>query len=313
MADTAVATAAPSRAQDLVQLTKPSITLMVTLTAAVGFVAGSPEHVDYLTFLHATVGTGLLAAGASALNQVIERDTDGLMRRTAARPLPAGRLAVEPALRFGALMGLAGLVYLVFAVNLLTALLGAVTLASYVWVYTPLKKMSGISTLVGAVPGALPPVMGWAAARNAVDAPAVVLFAILFLWQLPHFLAIAWLYRADYERGGFPMLSTRDPDGMRTGRQMILYCAALLPVSLLPAVLGGAGGIYLATAVAGGLAFLASCLAFVRTVGARSARRVLLVSVAYLPVLLLALVLDRIPMRAAAQAPTLPSASVPAP
>lgn len=210
-------------------------------------------------------------------------------------------------------MGVARLVYLVLAVNLLTALLGAVTLASYVWVYTPLKKMSGISTLVGAVPGALPPVMGWAAARNAVDAPAVVLFAILFLWQLPpfagHHLALSGGLRARR----LPDAVDPRPDGMRTGRQMILYCAALLPVSLLPAVLGGAGGIYLATAVAGGLAFLASCLAFVRTVGARSARRVLLVSVAYLPVLLLALVLDRIPLRAAPEASALPSASAPAP
>jgi protoheme IX farnesyltransferase len=292
---TLIAEAAGERMLDYVELTKPRITLMVVLTAAVGFIAASGESIAALTFVHAIVGTGLLAGGAASLNMVVEREIDARMRRTADRPLPAGRLSPETALRFGVLLSIAGVLYLAFLTNRLTALLGAVTLASYVWVYTPLKRRTSLATLVGAVPGALPPVMGWAAASGVVDAGAAALFALLFLWQLPHFLAIAWLYREDYTRGGFPLLTTRDIDGSRTGRQMVLYCAALIPVSLLPAALGFAGGLYLLAGLACGVAFLVPCLGFVRQPSPLMARRVLLVSVAYLPAILLALVLDRTP------------------
>ena len=191
-----------------------------------------------MLLIHTLLGTGLISAGASVLNHVLERDTDTLMQRTANRPLPTGRMNPDMALSFGVLLGILGLVDLAVAVNLLTALLGAVALAGYVFVYTPLKRISSLATVIGAVPGAIPPMMGWCAVRNEVDAAAWVLFGILFFWQLPHFLAIAWLCREDYARGGFPMLPVLDPEGFRTGRQAILYGAALVPVSLLPSLLG---------------------------------------------------------------------------
>lgn len=290
----------PGRSRDFAELTKPRISLMVMLTAAVGFVVGSGDQVDWLTFTHAVLATGLLAGGASTLNQLIERETDALMRRTAERPLPAGRMTPNHALRVGVALSVAGVLYLALAVNVLTALLGVVTLSSYVFVYTPLKRHSSLATLVGAVPGALPPVMGFAAARDAVDPAALVLFTILFLWQLPHFLAIAWLYRVDYERGGFPLLTRGDEGGARTSRQMILYCAALLPVSLLPAALGVAGPWYAGAALLAGVAFLVACGAFARAVGPRTARRVILTSVLYLPVVMVAWVADRKPHPTAA-------------
>jgi heme o synthase len=291
--DRAARPALATLAADLAELTKARITTMVVVTAAAGYLLASGGRVDLVHLLHALVGTGLVAAGAGVLNQVLERDADALMRRTADRPIPSGRIDADDALLLGVAVSVGGLAYLAIAVNLLTALLGAATLSAYIFVYTPMKRISPLATLVGAVPGAVPPMMGWTAARDAVDVGAWALFGILFLWQLPHFLAIAWMYRADYERGGFPMLPVLDPDGARTARQMILYAAALVPVSLLPSVLGLTGAVYFLGALALGLAFLGFAFAFDRARSGRAARHLLLVSVIYLPAILAVMLLDR--------------------
>ncbi len=282
---------------DLVELTKPGITLMVVLTAGLGFLLAKSavhERISVVLLIQTLLGTGLISAGGSALNHVLERDTDALMRRTANRPLPAGRLAPDAALLLGVVLGVAGLVYLTLAVNLLTALLGAVALAGYVFVYTPLKRVSSLATIVGAVPGAIPPMMGWSAVSGHLGLAAWVLFGILFLWQMPHFLAIAWLCREDYRAAGFPMLTVRDPEGRRTGRQVILYGAALVPVSLMPTVLHLLGGVYFAVALALGLAYLAAGAVFARRRTMPAARRLMFASILYLPALLLAMLLDRV-------------------
>ncbi|MEE8368162.1 MAG: heme o synthase, partial [Thermoanaerobaculia bacterium] len=239
------------------------------------------------------LGTGLVAAAGAALNHLLERDTDALMGRTANRPLPTGRLQPRSALVFGLALALAGLVELWIAVNALTALLGAVALLGYLAIYTPLKRVTSLSTLVGAVPGAIPPMMGWTGASGQLEAGAWVLFGILFLWQLPHFLAIGWLCREDYAQAGFPLLSVKDTDGHRTARQMMSYGAALIPVSLLPTVLGLTGTIYLLGAIALGLVFLGFCVAFSFSYSVRAARQVLLMSVVYLPGVLAFILLDR--------------------
>ena len=280
-------------AADLAELTKARITLMVMVTAAAGFLLASGGSLDVVRLVNALVGTGLVAAGAGVLNQVLERDVDALMRRTADRPIPAGRIDPDAALSLGVVVAVAGLAYLALTVNLLTSMLGAATLAAYVFVYTPMKRISSLATLIGAIPGAVPPMMGWTAARDAIDPGAWALFGILFLWQLPHFLAIAWMYRADYERGGFPMLPVLDPEGGRTARQMILYAAALVPVSLAPSALGLTGEVYFLGALALGLAFLGFAFAFDRARSGRAARHLLLVSVVYLPAILAVMVLDR--------------------
>lgn len=284
--------------RDFAALTKPRITQMVVLTTAAGFWLTSPRPIDLMLLLHAVVGTALVASGASALNQVIERSTDGQMRRTANRPIPAGRIQPDHALLFSVAISVAGMVYLASLVNWLTAALGATTLGLYVFVYTPMKRRSSLATIVGAVPGAVPPMMGCAAATAELGYMAWILFGILFLWQMPHFLAIAWLYRSDYERGGFPLLTLGNLQGTwapghRTARQMILYAAALIPVSLLPSTLGYSGGIYFWGAAVLGLVFLAFSVIFSREQNARSARQLLLVSVIYLPLVLLLMVVDR--------------------
>ena len=282
-------------AADLAELTKPKITLLVAVTTAAGFLLGAQGGaVAPLLLLHALAGTALVASGAAALNQVLERDTDARMRRTAGRPLPAGRLHPDVALAWGVGLVLAGLAYLAVGVNLLTALVGAVSAALYVFAYTPLKRVSSLATLVGAVPGALPPVMGWTAVRDNLEPGAWALFGILFLWQLPHFLSIAWLYRDDYAQGGFPMLSVADPDGRRTARQAVLYGAALVPVSLLPSVLGLTGTAYFVGALALSLAFLGCSVAFAAARTPARARRLLLASVLYLPAILLVMLIDRL-------------------
>lgn len=279
---------------DMVELTKPRITLLVVVTAGIGLMLASGGRVPMGMVLHTLFGTGLVAAGSAALNHVLERDIDALMRRTANRPLPAGRMDPDLALTLGVSLAVAGLVELTLGVNLLTALLGAAALAGYVFVYTPLKKISPLATVVGAVPGAVPPMMGWAAVTESLDPGAWVLFAILFLWQLPHFLAIAWMCREDYARAGLPMLPVVQPDGRSTARQMVLYGAALLPVSLLPSTLGLTGSTYFLGAMGLGLFFLAMCVAFAVSLSALAARRVLLTSVLYLPAVLAVMVLDRV-------------------
>ncbi|MFN7942830.1 MAG: heme o synthase [Thermoanaerobaculia bacterium] len=279
-------------AADLLTLTKPRITLLVVLTTAAAYVVATDGALDWPRLVHTLVGTALVAAGSGALNQYVERELDRLMRRTADRPLPAGRLTPDVALAFGVLLAATGLLQLTLAVNPLTAAVGAATLLAYVFVYTPAKRWSALATIVGAFPGAAPPVMGWTAVTGRLELGAWLLFALLFLWQLPHFLAIAWMYRDDYRAAGMPVLTLGDPDGARTGRQALLYAAALLPVSLTPAAVGISGKIYLVGALACGLVFLAFAFRFARRVSKPTARQLLLASVVYLPAVLGAMVVD---------------------
>lgn len=282
------------RLADLVELTKPGITLMVVLTAGLGFLLAEHEGIAFVLLVHTLIGTGLVSAGASVLNQVIEKETDALMRRTSQRPLPAGRIEPDTALLFGVALAVAGLTELALAVNLLTALLGAVALAGYVFVYTPLKRVSSLATIIGAVPGAIPPMMGWSAVRNEIDLAAWVLFGILFFWQMPHFLAIAWLCRDDYRDAGFPILTVGDPEGLRTSRQVLLYGAVLIPVSLMPSLLGLMGSVYFMGALALGLAYFGFGVGFARSRNTPGARWLMLASILYFPAVLLVMLLDRV-------------------
>jgi protoheme IX farnesyltransferase len=273
---------------DLIELVKPRITLMVLVTTAAGFWLGAPS-IEPLAFWSTLLGTALIAAGASCLNQVFEVRTDALMNRTRHRPLPAGRMERRHAAAFGVVLSVAGALLLAAAANRLTAELGILTLLLYVAVYTPLKRVNSLCTVIGAVPGAIPPMMGWTAATNQISIEAWVLFGILFLWQMPHFLAIAWIYREDYQKGLQPMLPVRDAGGSATARQMLLYSLALLPVSLLPSILGMSTPTYFWGALILGLIFLGSATytAFVRD--EKAARILLRVSVLYLPLVLLLL------------------------
>jgi protoheme IX farnesyltransferase len=287
------------RLADFVELTKPRVTTLVLATTLAGFYLGSRGPLDTGLLIHTLLGTLLVAAGTSALNQYLERDADARMLRTRNRPLPQGRIAPGAALLFAAAISIGGILHLALAVNLITALLAALTLASYVFVYTPLKKVTSFCTLVGAIPGALPPLGGWTAAQGEVAHGGLALFAILFVWQLPHSLAIGMMYREDYARGGFRLLPVLHPDGGSTARQILAHSLVLLPVSLLPALLGITGPVYFYGALALGLGLLASTLPVARSGTARAARRVLLASVIYLPVLLGLMAFDR-------QAPRLP-------
>lgn len=288
-----VAVLTRGRAADYLALTKPRIAVLVLFTVAAGALLAAGRAVDPVVLVHTVLGTALVAAGASALNQWLEKDSDARMRRTADRPLPAGRLQPIEVLVFGVALGAGGLLYLALALNKpYAALVAAVTFACYVGVYTPLKPLTSLNTLVGAVPGALPPVIGWTAVRGTIDAEAIALFLIVFLWQVPHFLAIAWMYRDEYARAGLCMLPCVDPDGRMTGQQMIVYCLALIPASLTPAMLGAAGPLYAAGAVVLGLGFLLRAVAFRRGHSHTRARRVLRASLLYLPGLLLLLLLD---------------------
>lgn len=282
-----------ARLADLLALTKPRITLMVMISGGAGYVIGSGAELDPLAFLVAVAGIGLVCGGTSALNQVVERDVDELMERTRTRPLPAGRLTPRVGALFGVVVSLAGVLLLDVLVNRLTAVLAAVALLSYVLVYTPLKRVSPLSTLAGAVPGALPVMGGWAAARGELGAGAWALFGILFFWQLPHFLALAWLYRDDYRRAGLRMLGVGDRGGYQTRRQSVLYALALVPTSLLPVLLKIAGPWYALAALALSLAYLGSALAFAFQPGSRAARGMFRVSLLYLPLLLGLMTADR--------------------
>jgi len=277
---------------DFLELTKPRITFLVLVTAAVGYALGRDDVFEASSFLLMLAGTGLLSGGAAALNQYLERDADGRMARTRNRPLPSARVTPPEALALGLVLSAAGLALLA-GTGWLAAALGLASAASYVLVYTPLKRVTSLCTVVGAVPGALPPLIGWAAARGELGAGAWALFAVLFLWQLPHFLALAWMYREDYALGGFPMLTVADETGSSTGRQAVLYTTALLPVSLIAGAFASAGTGYLWAASVLGLAFIlfAARFAWRRTVAA--ARALFLVSIFYLPALFAVLVLDR--------------------
>jgi len=279
---------------DLLELAKPRVTSLVVATSAFGFYLGSRGAVDPLLLVHTLLGTTLIASGTSAYNMYLERDSDGKMERTRRRPLPDGRLQPVHALAFATALSVTGILYLALAVNLLTSLLAIATLASYIFLYTPMKRWSPLCTLVGAVPGALPPLGGWAAATGSLSAGGWALFAILFLWQLPHSLAIAWMYRDDYERGGFRVLPVVDPEGGSTVRQIVGNALALIPVSLTPVLLGVAGVWYFYGAILMGFILVAYCLRMARTRTRVHARSIVLASVLYLPALLFLMALDRL-------------------
>jgi len=280
-----------------IALTKPRITWLILMSTAVGYFFGMKHEwrglADWLLLLHTLVGTGLIASGTAALNQWYERHADSLMRRTAGRPIPSGKLSANRALWFGIALAFTGFLELVFGVNPLTGMLGAGTMGSYLFLYTPLKQRSHLSTVIGALPGAVPPLMGYAASYGALTREAWTLFAILFVWQFPHFLAIAWMYRDDYARAGIRMLPVVEPDGMSTSRQIVLYASTLIPISLFPVLLGMSGKIYLVGSLLLGAWFLYTGVrvAFDRT-NVR-ARQVLLASVIYLPLIYGLMVFDR--------------------
>ena len=266
----------------------------MVLTAAAGFYLGSGAGVDLWLLVHTLLGTALVAAGTNAFNQLRERDVDARMRRTRGRPLPSGRVTPRAAGVFAGAISLGGVVYLALAVNLITAALAALTLASYVLLYTPAKRKTSLNTLIGAVPGALPIVGGWTAAGGKLGPAIAALFWILFLWQLPHFLALAWIYREDYRAAGLAMLSATDADGSRTGRMALLYATALLPVSLLPTLLGVTGSVYFFGALALGLAYAGVSAGMSRAATTPRAWRLFLASIVYLPALLTLMVLDKV-------------------
>ncbi len=284
------------RVADYVELAKPRIVLMVLVTAFVGFYVGSETVPNYLKLVEMLLGTALAAAGTLALNQVIERHTDAKMERTRHRPLPDGRLQAREALWFGLVLTFAGLLYLLLAVNFLSAVVTALITVSYLLFYTPMKLRSSLCVLVGAVPGALPPVIGWVAATGSLDVGAWVLFAIMFLWQVPHTLAVARLYRNDYARAGIQFLPVIDLDGASTNRQIIFHTAALLAVSLLPTLLGLAGPVYFVVAFLLGIGFLLSGIRLALESTLSRARTLLFTSLIYLPMLLLVMALDRAPL-----------------
>jgi heme o synthase len=279
---------------DYLELTKPRITLMVMLTTMVGFVMGSATRVSVPGLLAVLVGTGLVAAGASTLNMLLERRTDALMLRTRNRPLPAGRLRPADVLAWGFVLTGLGVFVLGWRAGTLATGVALMTWLSYLLLYTPLKPRTSLSTVVGALPGALPPVIGWAAARGSLDPGAFVLFAILFLWQIPHFLAIAWIYREDYARGGLPMLPVLDPEGKVTGRQAVANSLALMLVSLTPRAAGMAGTTYLVGAVVLGLGFTAIAFRAAALRTDRAARALFIASIVYLAVLCALLIADRV-------------------
>jgi len=285
---------AQRRTADFVVLTKPRVVLMVLVTTLVGFHVGSVGASDPLRLLHALIGTGLAAAGSLALNQFLERDVDGRMERTRRRPLPDKRLQPKEALYFGLALTLAGPTYLGLTINWLSAVVVTVTAASYLLAYTPLKRHSSLCTVLGAIPGALPPVTGWVAARGEFGVGAWVLFGILFLWQLPHTLAIAWVYRRDYARADLRMLPVVDPEGASTCRQVIINCLALFTVGLLPSLVGITGPVYFLGALVLGAAMLACGIALAMTRSMGDARRLVYASLVYLPALFVLMAVDKI-------------------
>jgi heme o synthase len=278
---------------DYVQLTKPRITWLILMSTGVGFFFGVDGVWSWVVLLHTLIGTGLMASGTAALNQWWEREADARMPRTQKRPLPSGRLTSRNALLFGIALSVLGFVELWYGANRLAAIAGAFTLASYLFVYTPLKQRTPHSTTVGAIPGAMPPVIGFAAANGALTAEAWVLFAILFLWQFPHFYAIAWLYRDDYSKAGIKMLPVVDETGERTARQILLYALLLAPVSLLPTYLGMSGNLYLLGATLLSLTYLYHSYRTIHDHARATVRRVLLTSIAYLPLLYCLMMVDR--------------------
>ncbi len=290
--DAATGDQSTSRWSDLAQLVKVRLTFLVLVTTGVGFYLGR-NHVDLGGLLHVLTGSALAAAGASALNQWWERDLDALMSRTRERPVPAGRIAAHNALISGCVLSIFGVVYLALTTNLLAAFLAALTVVIYLFAYTPLKRVTTTNTLVGAVPGALPPLIGWAAARGSLDFAAWTLFAIVFIWQMPHFFAIAWICRHDYESAGFRMLSQDDESGVRSASQAVLFCMLLLLIGGIPAFIGMSHPLYLVVELILGGAFTALAMRFHRTGTLRNARLLFFGSIVYLPLLLGALMITK--------------------
>ena len=278
---------------DFVALTKPRVNLLVLVTAVIGFHLGNEGGTRLALLFHTVVGTFLVASGAAAFNQVLERETDGRMRRTRLRPLPDGRIGTTEASLFALALSAAGLLQLGLGANWLAAAVAAATLMSYALIYTPLKRVTSLATIIGAVPGALPPVIGWAAARGALTIEAWVLFAIVFFWQMPHVLALAWMFREDYERGGVRVLPVEEPDGRSTGFQIVNYSAALIPVSLMPTMIGLTGRIYFAGALLLGSALLLLAIRFARERSTTRVRQLFFASLAYLPVLWVLMLANR--------------------
>ncbi len=279
--------------RDLVELVKARLTLLVLVTTAVGFYLGAEGPVNFAALLHTVFGTAAAAAGAAALNQWWEYNLDALMQRTRSRPVPSGRMRPRDAFILGSALSIFGVAYLAFVSNALSAALAAITIIIYIFAYTPLKRVSTFNTALGAVPGALPPMIGWAAARGTLNAGAWMLFAILFFWQLPHFFAIAWMYRDDYARAGFQMISSDDRTGERSASQSVFFCMLLFIVAGLPAFLGIATVFYLLAELILGAVFLAVAMRFLKTRARADARRLFITSIIYLPLLLGALVLSK--------------------
>ena len=284
----------PSSFADFLSLTKPRLNLLVVATSAAGYYLGAVARPDLIAMGETVIGTAMVAGGAAALNQVYERDTDALMRRTRMRPLPDGRLSTGEATLFGIALAGAGLAVLAACANLLATILALATLLTYILWYTPLKRRSPAATLVGAVPGALPPLIGWAASRGDLSVGGLALFAIVFLWQIPHFMAIAWLYREDYGRAGFPMLPVIDPDGARAGLQAVIYAVLLLLASVIPTLVGLSGLPYLMFAIVSGAVLVWLSIRFAATRSESSARALFLGSITYLPLLWIAMILAKL-------------------
>jgi protoheme IX farnesyltransferase len=293
-----------SRILDFMELMKPELTGLSVLTALCGFYLATDGAMDFLLFLWTALGTIMVGGGAGALNQYLERDYDGMMKRTERRPLPSGRISPQTVLVFGVMLALGGIAVLSLAVNLLTGILGSVTILSYLFLYTPLKRVTPYSTLVGGIPGALPPVMGWSAAGRGIDEGAILLFAVLFFWQMPHFLSLAWMYRKDYARAKYKILSVLDEDGSRTGTHCLLHSLALLPASIGLTIAGITGYFYLAVAIFLSLGFILYSLSFARSSGKEnglqqahltvSSRKLFFASLVYLPVLMIGMVIDKL-------------------
>jgi protoheme IX farnesyltransferase len=293
-ADTASSVAAKShsRVGDFVTLTKPRLNFLVLLTTAAAYSLGAAPGATLVDLVHTLLGTFLVAGGAAALNQVWERQTDRLMRRTQQRPMADLRLSVAQGMTFGLALTIIGAAELAYFINPLSAIVALLTTASYILFYTPLKLRTSLSTIAGAVPGALPAVIGWAAATNTLSIEGWVLFGIVFMWQMPHFLAIAWMYRDEYARAGMPLLPVIEPDGRSTGRQAVLYTAALIPLSLMPTGVGLASARYLVGAIALGAILMVLSLEFSVKRNLPTARRLFFGSILYLPVLWALLVFD---------------------
>lgn len=285
--------AGKSRLVDFYELTKPRMNFLVVLTTMVGYYMAAGPEMNWPLLMHALIGTAMTAAAASVLNQIIERRADALMPRTADRPLPAGRVLPWEAAIYAGVLGIFGLIYLAICVNLLTAMLGAITLLSYVGLYTPLKRVTSLNTVVGAIPGAIPPMMGWTAFTAGLSPQALALFGILFFWQMPHFLAIAILYKKDYAAAGFKMLPVVDEGLHCTSRQIVLYAVALIPASLMPVFVQMAGAVYFTGAVLLGLSFLSFGISCAASKSRIDARKLFFASIIYLPLLFAIMMWDK--------------------